>query len=409
MAGIFVDDFAANPAIEGPQVIVSWTFPDGFSGSVDEIRLVRRQGSFPSSVSDGKLVFSSTTFSETEFADLDVERGICFYYKMFSKESSSGLFRADSTVEDEVMPYETGFFKDALARKLPDEILIQDAIVGEQKILTDTIVPLTDAGVRKGQKLNFAEDPEFPEGFLRRMLKIFGVQLDKIKETADFFPDFIDVDKTCASFLPLLSDLVGITPNFDLSIDRQREEIRRAVPSYKIKGTQAMLVSLITGIVRIVPIIDLWKDNVLISNDPESTSFSFEPDDINLQFLPNDPNDYIASDDPTSYNLNRVAVFLEIPAKGITKVEIDKLRRTLPDFVPARIELVFIFLTEDTEVYDAGEIIESRIDSILLGDLYSADVEEETDDTFDTRYLITNDPERLTSDLMWVTGGKPSI
>ena len=78
---------------------------------------------------------------------------------------------------------------------------------------------------------------------------------------------------------------------------------------------------------------------------------------------------------------------------------------SLPDFIPARIELVFIFQTFTDEVYDVSSIIESTFDRILLGDLYNAgNVVEETSDLIDTRYLITNDLERVTNNTFWVTG-----
>lgn len=393
-----VTSFAANPAREGPQVITSWTFPSDFSSLVDEIKLVRKQGSFPESITDGKEVFSSTTFTETEFADLDVTRGVCFYYTMFSQRKSDALFVFDSTTQDEVMPYETGFFEDALFRKLPQLYRVQDALVGEQKILEESTVTTTEAGVRKGQKLNFKEDPTFPKGFLQRFLKNIALEFDKIKETADFFPTFIDVDETCASFLPRLAELVGITPNFDLPIPRQRDEIRRAVPSYKIKGTQSMLISLTSGILKVVPTVVLWRNNVLISNDLNSTSFSFEPEDVQKQFLEDDPNDYIADPDPLSYNLNRIALFFDVSGLEVSKNVINKLRRTLPDFIPARIELVFIFTSDDSEVYNASSTTESTADTITQGELYDAgNVTETTSDTILDQFLITNDPFRTTN------------
>lgn len=408
---IFIENFDANPGREGPQIILSWTYPVNFEYFVDELSIRRKVGTFPTSVTDGKEIFSTTTFEETTLADLDVKREVCFYYTAFSKKISDGLFTFDSTTQTESMTYDTGFFERALYDKLPGFWKVSDsnpAIVDQTKLTEDTVL-ITDSGLRAGQKLNFQE-PLDKKGFVRRIFKTIGVEFDRLEETIEFFPTFFDLDETCSDFLPLIADLIGVTTNFDFTVARRREEIRNAVSRYKIKGTQPMLVSLITGLTGgIVPQIALWRNNVLVTNDVNSTFFSFETEDVTKQYLADDPNDYIVSDEPLGYNFNKIAVFLDVTGKEISQTVVNKLNRTIPDFVPARIDVLLIFFDSVSETFDVVNVTESTTEGVSVGDTFDAvNVIETTGEEVETLYLITNDPNKVTNNLGWLTATTPS-
>ncbi|CAM2066697.1 Phage tail protein (Tail_P2_I) [Sulfidibacter corallicola] len=76
-----------------------------------------------------------------------------------------------------------------------------------------------------------------PHGDLAALLKNVGITLDELKELIDQLPAKFDLDKTPASYVPLLGELVGHRFAATQDVEAQRRDIREAVEFYRRKGT----------------------------------------------------------------------------------------------------------------------------------------------------------------------------
>lgn len=263
--------FTVRRGYEGPQVIIEWNDPDD-PGGVVSFRLVRRLFGFPTSLSDGLVLFDGAPAANV-IADLGVEACKCYYYKLFATTTIGDIVTAEST-QNFVIPVQTGFFADFTFDILPESLKLGDK--GQQDE-TEFRLALTE-GPFSGtfpEVFNLGEDGSVLKGPYQRFWKIMGPMLDEPKGLLDCLLNQLDVDEACLPNLEHLATLLGLSLNKELTSEKFRNEVRLQVEFLKIKGTIPGLQARMRSISGLTPDIQEQCDNVFFTNDLTCTTLGF--------------------------------------------------------------------------------------------------------------------------------------
>ncbi len=383
-----VRDLRVHRGYEGPQVIVSWRAPE-MPAEVLEVRLVRRLHDYPAGPEDGKVLYAGPP-GDGRLADLDLLECRCTYYAVFSLRRDTEEWVSLPRARAEIIPLKSGFFPGKLMALLPEVYLIADKKLEKGGAGRVALERRTDAATR--EVFNLHEDGVTKKGQLARFLKIFGTELDVAKGLIDCLPHLLDVDETCGHYLPFIAALVGLELNRELPIPQQREEIKREVEVYKLKGTIFGIAAKARSITGFPVEVDEWCDNLLVANRLDRTSADFRPEVKERLGLPRDPTAYVIDGSAgADYACGRFGVYFEIPCgECLARSVVEKLARVLPRYTPACAKAKPIFLDcRYLETYDRGR----------LGEFHRSEVLERprVETLYDLCWLIANDPLRLTN------------
>ncbi len=403
-----VRNFALRRGLEGPQIIITWEAPED-APAVTAIKLVRRFFSYPGTPDDGLLLFEGPP-DGGRYTDLDLPACQCAYYKIFSQLEETGAWVSLPRAEGAIVPIETGFFagtipagdedgkgKGKMWDMLPEVYVIGDKKQGEVQTGKITLEPkVVDPDT--GEVFNLYEDGLELKGELRRYMKLLGADLDHAKGLIDCLPNQYDVDEACAQFLPFIADLLGVNLNRELSVLAQREEIKKAVEIYKIKGTKPGLEALLRSITGMaVEVVDFCK-NILISNCEDRTSMPLLSQGRGFDVgLPGDDLAYTIDSSPTGrYSWKRWAAFIQIPCgECLPRWVVEKIARVLPDYQDAcSIGFICFLDCHYVETYDGAGVGESSTNCVEGSD---------TENIFDLCWLIANEEERVSNSTSWLT------
>jgi len=258
---LFVENLTIKRGAEGPQLVLNWTLP---TLAFTSLRIRRRKAAHPETTTEGVEVLSTTTL--TSFSDTGVTGGEMFYYTIFTEEPA-GVFTFNATTQVSEIALSSGFFEDRMYLDyLPALYRVSDRGATIERVLTATTAS-------DGEKFNLTEDGVTGKGPLQRFLKIFGVLFDEIRGLTQFTAALLDVDRVPSEFLGDLGAIIGIEFNPDIPILRQRQEIKRAVEIYKVKGTLGSIETLVEGITNLNITVDEKCDNILIFNRTDRTFF----------------------------------------------------------------------------------------------------------------------------------------
>jgi phage tail-like protein len=383
-----VRSLALRRGFEGPQVLATWEAPPE-PARVERIRLVRRFLAFPEGPDDGMVLVEGPP-AAGRFTDLDLPACTCAYYAVFSLRADTGEWVTLPRARGAIIPVATGYFGPKLMALLPEVYLIADKKL--ERGGTGKVALERRQDPASGEWFNLDEDGRTPKGQLARFLKIFGGELDLAKGLIDCLPRQFDVDETCAKNLPHLAALVGLELNRELSIPQQREEIKRQVEVYRLKGTAAAIGAKARSITGFPVGVDDWCDNILVSNREDRRVADLSAPWRSRAGLPDDPTSYVIDGSPGGlYRWGRFGVFFQIPCgECLPRWVVEKLARILPRYTPACAEGRLIFL--DCRYEDA-------YDRDRLGERHRTVVTERPrlERLYDLCWLYANDETRLTN------------
>lgn len=239
-----------------------------------------------------------------------------------------------------------------------------------------SLLALTEAAIvdGDGEFINIGESGLIERGQLERFLLLSATELGRVRSLIRAFPGMIDVDKADSRFLPAIAAIVGIEDfNYDLPIEQQREEIKRAVEVYKRKGTQFGIRRQIEVITRLNATIDEMADNVLVANYPDRMSATFvDPDRLLTPGRPGDPASYsidFRDDHIVGFDVVMAYMF-GVAEIGLSRGAVAKLARVIGLYVPADVTMRFVLLDESAdEAYDRNRLVEDNVDT-EGGDVY---------------------------------------
>jgi len=223
-----------------------------------------------------------------------------------------------------------------------------------------------------GEYRNIGEDGTVKRGELERFLRIFETLYARVMGGVAFYDALIDVDDTLPDFLALIADLVGVTFNRDISIQRARAEVRNAVPIYKIKGTLESLEIIgrsVTSLANVVA--DEVVKHILVSNRVDRLSAQpSNPEIVQIFNLPNDPTGFSmelynesTQEEAPMYSPDMLRIFLYITTGvSLSTATLAKLYRKLDDIAPATTRQKLVLL--DALNYESSVVIDEWEDVI---------------------------------------------
>jgi len=219
---------------------------------------------------------------------------------------------------------------------------------------------------------------------LYRFLGIIAWELEKFRAKQSGLFDISNVNEVRDDLLEHLAWNVGWLLNRELPVLRQRAEIKRAVAIYKKKGTRRGLIDLIQGIINWDTEIIKYNRNILMTNHPESTTLAVSDPNVTMNMdSAADTADYILGGDRTPDRL-RIKIKATYDFEMFDNIK-NKLFRILRFWVPTCMSVILELATYNEE---AGDINDWRPDGA---------------DTLALNWLITNDYEKETNNLLWRT------
>ncbi|MCZ6673173.1 MAG: hypothetical protein O7C75_09560 [Verrucomicrobia bacterium] len=261
------NNITAVPHPNGNRIDLKWVNPDPdeFPG----VRVVRREGSHPTSAEDGIVVVEGMDLNSA--VDNNLKGETVYYYMLFPYEGDPPeyqFYRQNRTSATATAPYNIA---GRMYNLLP-------ALYHRY----DTVLPKT---VPDGM---LKEDEQ--RGQLRRFIDLPGHQLDQLFSFAKTILDSHNLDKVDGRLLPLLAQWIGWKTDHNLEIETQRNEIRNAPTLYKTIG-------IIPTVEATVKRISGWESrtkefvhNVFLSNRPERMNLWLGQRSSTGQWLvPSDP------------------------------------------------------------------------------------------------------------------------
>ena len=234
----------AHPS--GNRIDLAWNNPD--PAQFPGIRVVRREGTYPTGPQDGQLVLEET--GATAASDTGLRAETVYYYALYPFTGSPPQYHDDPHNRVSAMATGQYDFPERMYQLLPSIYRRYDA----------PQLPAPDSGVGP-QDLN--------RGVLRRYLDLPGGQLDQAFSLARAALALHDVNTLDAALLPLLAQWIGWHTNYALPVNAQRNEIRFAPELYRTTGS-------ITAVNATVDRITGWPvrtkefvHNVARTNQPE--------------------------------------------------------------------------------------------------------------------------------------------
>jgi len=256
-------------------------------------------------------------------------------------------------------------------------------------------------------------------GQLERFCLIFSHTFWQRKADIEGQLDLFDVDRCPAEYLPHLAFLIGVDYNYDLEEDKAREEIKAAVPFYKVKGTQdgvKFFINSITGwsaeFISQAPFI--LRTNTVDNYTPNvnnATPVGPAPTDPKLPlpsvygpFLggPDDLMRYTVGWVGEKYGFTSYWVQLEAPDDTLNPgAKLNKLSRIKDNLIPINTAITdFLLDTYYEEVFDhIGEVSYTYSDNMteLNDDTYSHEGGEYNDTVVGMNFIFTNTATTFTN------------
>ncbi len=173
------------------------------------------------------------------------------------------------------------------------------------------------------------------EGQFERYLHVFEQELDRTKCLVDHMTKLVDIDSCPCYIIPYLARLVGLEPNYDLSCDDQRREVKSIVEVYKRKGTIPGIIDLCRTFTDFkVQVVEFYK-NLFIYNKLDRTYLGPYNDDHLGEVLLDTSHRYYS---PRDDFYQRSALGLVLTANhcddSLINTRLKKLKRVLNLYIP---------------------------------------------------------------------------
>lgn len=237
-------DIAATGHPDGNRIDLTWSAPPGPPSGV---RVVRGEGSHPSTPDDGVVVAHALGITGATDTGLLGER--FYYYTLFPFTGEPPVFTPDPHNHAGAMAIAPYGFAEQLYGLLPAIYRRYDA---ER---TPAQRPDGPAGLILGQ--------------LRGFLDLPGGELDRLYSLLRAALSATDVDRVDGNLLPLLAEWIGWPPDFRLPVGAQRNEIRSAPRVYQTVGAVPTVDATVARLTGWANRTKEFVHNVARSNTPE--------------------------------------------------------------------------------------------------------------------------------------------
>ena len=298
-------NFRVYEGAEQPQLVVEWEEPPFGWGSSTEMRVRRKLIEYPLDVSDGDLVYAGNGLEEG-FSDRNVDLNLFYYYKAFIFKDGVGWLSGPS-LQGVAFSWQSGFGERKIYENLPEPFRVYDLL--QRWIMV--------FATRSPEALNFQEDKE-EKGFLRRVIKNFGLEVDRIKGFHAAFDTVFDPMNIRLDWLKYLGSRYDFVPYEANSGKRQKWAFQFWPYWLKKKGTELLMQVVIEQTLHVTPGFVYGKRNAAMASDLSGTAVdqyqhTWYPGvlDANVEFIDyfTDPNCYTHGHRCT-YNFTGIRIYV---------------------------------------------------------------------------------------------------
>lgn len=250
-----LENITAIPHSSGNRIDLTWVNPD--PDQYPGVRVVRREGTHPTSPEDGILVTEGENLHYTvnengerlyNVKDENLKGETVYYYTLFPYRGNPPEYQFDRHNRTAAMA--TALYN----------------MAGQMYDLLPGIYHRYDTALPKSDGMS-EEDKQ--RGQLRRFLDLPGNQLDQLYSFARAMMDLHNIDKVDGRLLPLLAQWIGWQTDYKQEIDAQRNEIRNAPSVYKTIGIIPTVEATVKRILGWESRTKEFVHNVFLSNRPE--------------------------------------------------------------------------------------------------------------------------------------------
>ncbi|MFN2497150.1 MAG: hypothetical protein ABR608_14815 [Pseudonocardiaceae bacterium] len=246
-------DITASAHRDGNRIDVTWAYP--VPAQVSGVRVVRGEGSHPTTPDDGVLVAHGTGLATA--SDVNLKGETVYYYSLFT-------FSGDPPQYDPApLPAEPPH-PDPHNRVSAMAISPYD-FAGQLYALLPAIYRRYDA--ERGSPGSAGSGQN--QGPLRRFLDLPGGELDRLYSLTRAALAFANLDQVDGRLLPLLAQWIGWRTNYGLPVRAQRNEIRFAPRIYQTIGGVPTLDATVARVTGWANRTKEFVHNVARTNQPE--------------------------------------------------------------------------------------------------------------------------------------------
>jgi len=331
-------------ALEGPQLILSWTNPD--DAGLSEVQVRRGTLGFPESITEGVMVYqdtSPTVSEEVVFPDVTVDGQVTYYYTIFTEVTS--VWYHDYTVQKREFPLDGRAFHNYLWKQLPSIYRLRDG--DTQQLALAQILDDWEGW------FNYWEDQDARYGQLYRFLKVYSLEFGNLNELVAYFQEFYEVYTVRDDFLPYIANLIGAKIIGGISLQRQRFLIAEAVALFKIRGTIDGVLRFAEGNFRTTPLIHEFGYDMLESDRLDRTSVSGDAITLNNWDGPWNTIDYVVDGrQGEKWSYRTIGLFFdEVLRTAITPEMLNIAEQFFADYLPGT-GAWYAFTHWDSEWFD---------------------------------------------------------
>ena len=355
-----VNNFTVEAAVQGPQIIINWSYDGDFDPTkVSQLKLLKRQREFPIDETDGTVVYSEINpgapdyFTTTYYDDLNVINGEFYYYSMFAYVTATSTWEKHDLTSGMMLAFNTGIVADRAWRDLAQYEKVKDLETTQAQLLEvvvpdrDSVHPELENLVRPGQKLHYGSHEMVQSmGFLQRFLRLLAIEMDRVYGISKHTSKFFDVNTAPLDMLSILGKRIGVTVDVEAAPERRREEIKRAIPLYRIKGTKEGMRVALNVLIPWTLEFDEVGNNIMVFNR-EDRVFWNEPDFWKMG-TPGDTTSYFPGTGRYERNFDKVIFYFTAPVpltEPLTPTQIQKsLERIIPKNLQASHSAIPVFI-----------------------------------------------------------------
>lgn len=239
-----VSNVKAEPNPRGGQIDLSWENP--ISPDFGGVKIWRREFTFPDQQDIDKTAPIHDARKSGQFPDTGLQSETVYYYAL-AAYSKAKLFPPVFISAMATAAYE-----------IAAQLYINLPALYQRH---DTVLPPADSpGLDPADK---------DKGQLRRLVEMFGLQLDLLRSFAGAGRSFSDVDRIDGALLPVLAQWIGWQTDFTSSLAKQRNAIKYAPHYYRTTGIAANLRATLNRLTTWDAQIKEFVHNAFRTNDPE--------------------------------------------------------------------------------------------------------------------------------------------
>ncbi len=238
------ESLSAKAHAAGNRVDLTWKFPD--AAAFPGVRVLRREGSHPTTPEDGVVVAQGIGIASATDSGLKGET--VYYYALFGYSGDPPAYDIDR--HNRVAALATSSYDYS----------------GQMHALLPGIYDRYDTNLSDDPALSVADRSR---GQLRRFLDLPGGQIDLLHSFARAALDLYDVGRVDGSLLPLLAQWIAWKTDNLLEIETQRNELRHAPYLYRTIGLVPTIEATTKRITNWESRSKEFVHNVFRSNNPE--------------------------------------------------------------------------------------------------------------------------------------------